>query len=587
VSEVASNLRPSRAAALIVRALVIGDDTRSFLAVVRSLGRAGWEVDAAPFDFSSPALRSRYLRRIHRVPPYSVSAEGWVETMRGLIAEGYDLVLPCDDRGLIPLQRHAGELGRTCLALPNDEAMRVFFDKGETRRLAVALGIPVAPGKDLEDADSAVSLADDFGLPLALKPRRSYALGQAAAKSSVSIVRTIGDLAAALAAVQDRSAWLVEGFFSGEGVGLSVLADRGKILLAFQHRRIAEASETGGSSSRTGEEIDPRLLDAVSAMARATSLHGVAMFEFRRAPADGRFILLEVNCRFWGSLPLALASGVDFPAAAARLHVSGEATSGNGYRAGLLLKDLGGEYYRLLRHASAAPSLPGKALRAASGLSRLFLSLAFGAGFDSHAADDPAPWRQQRRQLLRTILSAFSKRLTSSRSRRRRAEAALDRVRAAIDAQRREIVMLCHGNICRSPFAEQRLRRKAAEAGLTLDIFSAGTIGLEGRRAPDDAIEAARAFGADLGDHRSRFLDVATARSAGAVIVFDDRNVDELGRLGLNGDVNLLRLADLIGRPEIGDPYGHGPDGFARVYSEIDEAVDRLVSAIAGPEAAQ
>ncbi|WP_167737510.1 arsenate reductase/protein-tyrosine-phosphatase family protein [Sphingomonas parva] len=563
-----------------MRALVIGDDTRSFLAVVRSLGRAGWEVDAAPFDFSSAALRSHYLRRIHRLPPHSLSAERWVERLRALIeTEHYDLILPCDDRGLIPLQGHAGELGDVPLALPNDEAMAVFFDKDETRRLAAALDIPVAPGRLLARDDKAADLAAMFGLPLALKPRASYTLGQAGAKASVRIVRSAEALAQALAGIRERGHWLVEGFFRGEGVGLSVLADRGEIRLAFQHRRLHEASETGGSSSRIGEAVDPRLLQAVGAMARATRLHGVAMFEFRRAGAD--FILLEVNCRFWGSLPLAVASGVDFPAAAAALH-TGRAlpASAGGYRPGLVLKDLGGEYYRILRRASAAGALPIKALRAAAGLATLALALPFGRRFDSFAADDPAPWQRQRAQLLRGVSTALVKRLPLLDRRRRGSRAALRRLARNLAEGRRGVIMLCHGNICRSPFAEHRLREKAGAAGLDLSVISAGTIGLEGRSSPEDALAVARRWGTDLSGHRSRFLDVEDALAAGAVIVFDDKNVDELRRLGLNGDINLLRLAHLTGQREIGDPYGHGPDGFADAYGKIDRAVDTLVAGL-------
>jgi protein-tyrosine-phosphatase/predicted ATP-grasp superfamily ATP-dependent carboligase len=561
-----------------MRALVIGDDTRSFLAVVRSLGRAGWEVDAAPFDFSSAALKSRYLRRSHRLPPYSLSATGWAEALRALVAaERYDLVIPCDDRGLIPLQRHAGELGEVALALPNPEAMAAFFDKDETRRLAESLGVPVAPGRLVEPSDDAESLAEAFGLPLALKPRASYTLGQAGGKSSVRIVRNVAELDRALA---ETPAWLVEGFFRGEGVGLSVLAERGEIRIAFQHRRLHEASETGGSSSRIGEAIDPRMLDAVTAMARATALHGVAMFEFRREPGTGRFILLEVNCRFWGSLPLAIASGADFPAAAAALHTGGALPASGPIRSGLLRKDLGGEYYRVLRQASNASSLPAKAVRAAIGLARLALALPSGRAFDAFASDDPAPWRRQRAQLVQGVRQALAKRLPLVNGRRRRARIALRRLAEGVREGRRELVMLCHGNICRSPFAERLMRRRAAEAGLSLEIVSAGTIALAGRTSPEDAVSTARRWDTDLADHRSRFLDVADARAAGAVIVFDDRNVDELRRMGLNGDINLLRLPDLTGRREIADPYGHGPDGFARAYREIDEAIDRLVAGL-------
>ena len=48
-------------------------------------------------------------------------------------------------------------------------------------------------------------------------------------------------------------------------------------------------------------------------MLRRIGWNGVAMLEYRRDPSTGDFRLLELNARFWGSLHLALAAGVDFP----------------------------------------------------------------------------------------------------------------------------------------------------------------------------------------------------------------------------------------------------------------------------------
>jgi protein-tyrosine-phosphatase/predicted ATP-grasp superfamily ATP-dependent carboligase len=564
-----------------VRALVIGDDTRSFLAIVRSLGRDGWNVDAAPFDFSSPALSSHYLGRIHRVDPYSLSAERWVERLRSLAANwNYDLIVPCDDRALIPLARHADALAPTRLALPNPASIAAFFDKVETRRLATSLGLPVAPGRLLVAGDSSGSLVRDFGLPLALKPRSSYVLGQAGSKSSVRIVRTATMVDAVLEEISRPTEWLVEGFFHGEGCGLSVLADRGEIAMTFQHRRLTEASESGGSSIRMGEPVEPHLFDMVEAMARATELHGVAMFEFRRDRRTGRTILLEVNCRFWGSLPLAVASGADFPAAAARLHVRTPLPRATGYRPGLVMRDLGGEYNRIMIAASGRGSQARKAIAAAAGFATLAPAIMSGRGNDSYAPDDAGPFRRERAQLARHIVAAVIKRLAPPAFRRARGRAALRTLRRRGRSGAGTFVMLCHGNICRSPFAELRLREKARAAGLPLHVVSAGSYEAEGRRSPNDAVAAALRLGVDLSAHRSRFIDAEGARRAATVIVFDDRNVDEVRRLGIARDVNLLRLPDLIGRREIDDPYGRGPECFDHVYADIDEAIDRLVAAL-------
>ncbi|HEY0311587.1 MAG TPA: ATP-grasp domain-containing protein [Allosphingosinicella sp.] len=564
---------PQAALAPAPRVLVLGDDTRSFLAIVRSLGRAGFAVHAAPFDFTSPALASRYVGKVHRLPPYSLSADAWVAALSAVIAaDGIDLVIPCDDRTLLPLDRHANALAPARLALPNRGAMAAFFDKAETRRLAQEEGVPVAPGRLLGDGERAEALAAEFGLPLALKPRSSYTLGQAGAKSSVRIVRTCQALAEALARIERPGEWLAEGFFHGVGIGVSVLADEGVVLEAFQHRRLREASETGGSSDRVSEPLDTRLLAAVEALARRTALSGVAMFEFRRAAGSDAYILLEVNARFWGSLPLAVAAGCDFPADLARLLLGGTRPAAAPYRTGLRRRDFGGEYYRVLKAAEGAGPVV-RLSRLAAGLSRLTASAATGRGIDTCAADDAAPWRAEKALLASRVGGAVAKRLPFLARRSRRAERAVAKIRDALARGPASLVVLCHGNICRSPFAAALLEAK--RAGLDLRIVSRGTIPLEGRTSPREGAEAAGAFGVDLDPHRSAWLRVEEAEAADAVLVFDAVNVEELKRLGARA--NVLRLADLIGRPAIADPYGRGADAFAACYRDIEQAIDRLV----------
>src|SRR3982074_3082254 len=80
------------------KVLVFGDDTRSFLAIVRSLGRRGVLVHAAPSNFRSPALRSRYVAAIHDVPPWMGDGAEWLTAIAQLLcAERYDLVIPCNE----------------------------------------------------------------------------------------------------------------------------------------------------------------------------------------------------------------------------------------------------------------------------------------------------------------------------------------------------------------------------------------------------------------------------------------------------------------------------------------------------------
>jgi predicted ATP-grasp superfamily ATP-dependent carboligase len=317
------------------RVLVFGDDMKIFLAVVRSLGRAGLEVHAAPYDWNSAALKSKYIARIHRFPRYADGAESWLKAVLTVLqAEAFDLIVPCCDRDIIALDLHRQQFAGTKLAIPGPGIMHLLFDKERTRQLCKNLGVPVVEGARLGAEDTAKALAGRYGLPLVIKPRRSYWVDKLDTWGRVSIVDSEAELAKLLESLEDRSRYLVEGYFEGAGVGVSVLAREGKILQAFQHRRLREG-RAGASSFRISEPVNAALFEACEKICGHTKLTGVCMFEFRYNLKTHAWILVETNARFWGSLPLPLSLGVDFPRLLYRLVVEQEDDPPLTYPAGI------------------------------------------------------------------------------------------------------------------------------------------------------------------------------------------------------------------------------------------------------------
>lgn len=143
----------------------------------------------------------------------------------------------------------------------------------------------------------------------------------------------------------------------------------------------------------------------------------------------------------------------------------------------------------------------------------------------------------------------------------------------------RHVVFLCLGNICRSPYAEVRLRERLTEMGLDEHVRadSAGFLG-PGRRSPAAAREVARERGLDLDDHHSRVLDRSHLREADLIIVMT--NVQRRDLRGRYGRRDALHLGDLdpgpIPRRDILDPVERPPEVFQWVYERIDRAVEVL-----------
>ncbi|HEX8225540.1 MAG TPA: ATP-grasp domain-containing protein [Allosphingosinicella sp.] len=500
------------------RVLLLGDDLRAFLAIARSLGRRGVEVHAAPSDFSSPALKSRYIAAVHRLPPHPLDSRAWEAALAKLIAaHDFRKVVPTSDSGLFMLRHHAEALGRDRIGIANGEALEIFSDKANTRALAARHGVAVAEGLLIGGDAEAGPVARALGLPLVLKPRASYALGDVRTKRSAIVVRDF----AALDAQLRSGAWqgcVAESFFPGIGVGVSVLARDGRVLFAYQHRRLRESSETGASTRRVSEPVDPALLAAVEPLAAAAKLDGVAMFEFRVDRRRGRHILLEVNPRFWGSLPLAVAAGADFPALWWDAAVHRREAAG-AYAPGVAKADLTGEFDRIVDHVEASS---GMALlrAAASALAGALALLVARQGADSWAADDPRPWREERLQLARRLREALDKRLPGrSRRHRTRFEDFAGRVAERSAGRTLRLVVVGRDNVRRSAFGERLLRLRLAD--LPVAIASAGYMPKRGAFPSLATVSAAGEFGVDLSGHSSNALSPEQLEQADALVLLD------------------------------------------------------------------
>jgi len=146
------------------------------------------------------------------------------------------------------------------------------------------------------------------------------------------------------------------------------------------------------------------------------------------------------------------------------------------------------------------------------------------------------------------------------------------------------ILLICMGNICRSPTAEGVLRRKLAQAGLadSVEVDSAGTLGYHAGEPPDPrAQKAAAKRGYDLSKLRARRVKEADFLRFDMILAMDRDNLAELRRACPAAQVSRLGLfleyARNFEAEEVPDPYYGGPQGFEHVLDLIEDAADGLV----------
>ena len=303
--------------------LVTDAGRSSALAIIRSLGRKGFRVVAADSDPRAPGFRSRFTSERVLYPPARDNADALVETLwRSARKLNVDLIVPVTDETVLPLSAARDRFTPVCrLAIPEAGALAVTSNKRATLALARDLGLPTPRTMVARTADEAVAGAT-FGWPVVVKPEASRMYRHGAVEAfTVSYARSPGDLAARMEALGGRCPALIQEYCPGEGHGVELLMDEGRPLAAFQHRRLHEVPVSGGASSwRESVPLDPRLFSYSTRLLTALNWTGLAMVEFKIGPDGPR--LMEVNGRVWGSLPLAVKSGMDFPARLADLYLN-------------------------------------------------------------------------------------------------------------------------------------------------------------------------------------------------------------------------------------------------------------------------
>jgi predicted ATP-grasp superfamily ATP-dependent carboligase len=381
------------------RVLVTDAGRGSAIAVIRSLGRAGLSVIAADQRARSAGFRSRYVDEHLVYPDPAVAPDAVVELLHEVAVENeVDLIIPVSDELLLPLAHARTRFGGVCrLAVPGDPALAQVIDKWATVELALRVGVPVPRTALVQTADEAVAAAHQLGWPVVLKPASSRVLREGRIERfEVAYADGPDGVQEAMAGFEGRCNVLVQEYRIGEAHGVELLSQEGRTLMAFQHRRLHEVPISGGASSlREGVPLDPELLGQATRLLHALRWTGLAMVEFRVA-ADGP-VLMEVNGRIWGSLPLAVKSGVDFPLGLASLHLGsrvpgGGPPAGRPQAVGVRSRDLSRELVwigSVLRRRRRYPFLEAPPRRAAlSAALRLPLP---HDGFDVFSRDDPSP----------------------------------------------------------------------------------------------------------------------------------------------------------------------------------------------------
>jgi predicted ATP-grasp superfamily ATP-dependent carboligase/protein-tyrosine-phosphatase len=586
--------------------LILGGTPRTVVTISRSLARRGIPVICAGLGRGGLGLRSNSILADIAV---ATSEPRFFESLKAVLARyDIDTIIPCSDKAIELLLPNYGELTRLAyLTLPKPEIVAQVLQKDQTLKLARLCGVRVPATYTVTAAAQMRNAKDVLTFPMIVKPVRAGPTSP----FKIEYLRNRGDLEEFQSRAEANGEYLFQEYFPGEGVGISTVVAEGAPLFFFQHRRLHEYAPQGGVGVLfESETADPELASAAAALLRSLEWRGPAMVEFRRNAAKNDYVLMEINGRFWGSLPLAVYAGVDFPYLQWQIGHQRELCLPKEYKTGLRVRWTSGEISRF------ADLMTDSAVRERLGyhwttpivqLLQSFEPKTRSALFSIH---DPLPefndvtatvirvlgsriWRVVKRLLP----AAFVRRASQLRSleplyrksyvaRWLLRSSGLRRARSGLEMKPvRRLTIVCRANRIRSPLAAAILEAQVNRDGSSrFQIHSAGTRADPNTTFDPRAKMAAQAMGLTL-TGRPQAMTPSLVGSSDVIVVMDRIVEAELLTQLPVAAAKVFLLSEILGSDagapdEVRDPDTYSQADFAGFVSQLAQSCRQLAKVL-------
>jgi carbamoyl-phosphate synthase large subunit len=376
--------------------LVTDGASGAALAVVRSLGRAGWRVRVGA---GTRSARSRYVAATVELPDCLADPAGFADAVAAAAAqEATSVIVPCTDASVQVLWEHEDRLSGAAIMGGDRDSALLAIDKHRTLECADRLGFPTPAWRAPATVPEAELALSELGLPCVVKPRHSFTWNNGSLTQRRHVfIQSPEELPAALTAGADDDGALpiLQAYVPGRAISVSAVLSRGRVLASIARETLSFHPVSGGTSvwkrTITADEIG--VADALTLL-RDLRYEGLAEVEYQIG-SDGVPRLMEIGPRVHGWVSLACAAGVDLPLVAA-LTLIGEAAPEQGpYRAGVEMRWPAGELARIHDALSRRVDLPPGISRSRV-LARSWPPWRPGMLYDNVDRSDLGPWIPER-----------------------------------------------------------------------------------------------------------------------------------------------------------------------------------------------
>jgi predicted ATP-grasp superfamily ATP-dependent carboligase len=337
---------------VLKKILILDAMQRSALAATRSLGAKGFYIITADSRQKTLSGASRFSKQSIVCPSPQFETDAFITYIRSVVKQyEIDLIFPMSEITCSVILKNREQFQDVVIPVADFDKFDTLSDKYALFKLAISLGLPVPETHFIAQPTDVDTVLDLIQFPVVLKPARSRIFSNNGwIDTTVAFANSSDELKTLVNQhIYFRDyPFMIQSFIKGIGQGLFALYKEGEPVCFFSHKRIKEKPPEGGASVLSESvEATPAMLHSATTLLNHVDWEGVAMVEFKVSP-DGTPYLMEINARFWGSLQLAIDSGVDFPYLLYQVYSGEDIKPLVDYKKGIKLRWLFGDLDRLI-----------------------------------------------------------------------------------------------------------------------------------------------------------------------------------------------------------------------------------------------
>jgi len=337
-----------------MKVLLSDGSHKNTLAMMRYLGKEGHCIDIIHHKKSAPAY-SKYCNELI-LSPHIEDSKAYITFLLGHIqTHSYDLLIPVGINAYKYCISEYKEFTKYLkLEVAPADSFEIAINKTATFKFAKKHGIDHPQTFFPGNMEEAKAISEGIVYPVVIKSSNESVIKFPTlyVDNKSSLLEGLSRLYSDFSSKFDQAFPIIQERIQGDGCGFFAVYQHGICKKVFMHKRIRENPVSGGISTCAQSYYDEKLLAAGKKVLDELHWHGQAMVEFKQEKSSGKFKLIEINPKFWGSLELSLSAGMNFPKHLCAMSRGEELTYSEDYnrkRRFIWLVAVNGELYRLFQ----------------------------------------------------------------------------------------------------------------------------------------------------------------------------------------------------------------------------------------------